>query len=236
VSLLAVRGLHARYGQVEVLEGIDLDVEEGEIVTILGANGTGKTTTLRALSGMIPVRGEIRLRGERIDGQPPERLVRRGIAHVPEGRGTFAALTVEENLRLGAYTRRDAAGVEKDLAAVHEYFPVLRDRREQRAGSLSGGEQQMLAVARALMGRPLLLLLDEPSLGLAPQVTRTVFDIVRRVNDEQGVTTVIVEQNADLALRAARRAYVLERGRIAMSGAAEDLARDDSIRRVYLGY
>lgn len=236
MTLLEVRGLEAGYGPVQVLHGIDLDVARGEVVTILGANGTGKTTTLRALSGVIRCRGTVRFDGQRIDRRRPDAIVRRGIAHVPEGRGTFALLTVEENLLLGAHTRRRGREVDHDLERVYGSFPVLADRRGQQAGSLSGGEQQMLAVGRALMLRPKLMLLDEPSLGLAPQVTRDLFGIIEQVSREQGVTIILVEQNAQLALRLADRAYVLERGRVAMSGTAGELAADASVRRVYLGY
>jgi branched-chain amino acid transport system ATP-binding protein len=236
MSLLTVEDLHASYGRARVLHGLDLRVEPGEAVTILGANGAGKTTTLRAISGMVATRGSVRFDGRRIDGWSPERIVRAGIAHVPEGRGTFASLSVAENLRLGAFTRRGGAQVSQDFDTVCDLFPALRDRLDQQAGSLSGGEQQMLAVARALMLRPALLLLDEPSLGLAPALTRQVFAIVERINRERGTAVVVVEQNAELALRLAARAYVLESGRIALAGTTDELAANAPIRRVYLGY
>jgi branched-chain amino acid transport system ATP-binding protein len=235
-TALQVTDLHAGYGQVKVLHGIDLYVDEGELVAVLGANGAGKTTLLRALSGMIPVRGEIQAFGQAIHAAAPEDLVRLGIAHVPEGRGTFNDLTVDENLRLGAYTRRGGAEVAANLDMVREYFPVLSERRGERAGNLSGGEQQMLAVSRALMSSPRVLLLDEPSLGLAPQVVRKVFDIVGRISREQSITVVLVEQNVDVALDLASRAYLIEAGRVAVSMQADQLLADDSIRRAYLGY
>ena len=234
MSQLEVRGLQAAYGPVRVLHGLDLEVEQGEVATVLGANGAGKTTLLRALSGVIGHSGSILFEGQPLP-RTAERVLRRGIAHVPEGRGTFATLTVEENLRLGGYSRSDDE-VAGGIAQAHEYFPVLRERRNERAGNLSGGEQQMLALGRALMSRPSMLLLDEPSLGLAPQVVRRVFDIVGRVNREQGTTIVVVEQNAQLALQLAHRAYVLEAGQVAASGPAAELSADPSIRRAYLGY
>jgi branched-chain amino acid transport system ATP-binding protein len=211
-------------------------VADGGITTILGANGAGKTTTLRAVSGMVTTSGVIRFQGQRIDGRATEDIVRRGIAHAPEGRGTFVGLTVEENLRLGAWGRREPAGLSADFARVYGYFPVLRERRRQMAGTLSGGEQQMLAVARALMRRPRLLLLDEPSLGLAPLVARHIFQIVRAINREEGVSVLLVEQNAASALDLAHEVYLLETGRVVLSGPAETLRRDEAIRRSYLGY
>ncbi len=234
--LLEARGLEASYGPTRVLHGIEFGLEAGGIATILGANGAGKTTTLRALSGLIRRQGEIRFEGERIEAQSTEDIARRGIAHVPDGRGTFIDLTVEENLRVGAYTRRDRAGVAAVLDRVYGYFPRLAERRRQAAGTLSGGEQQMLAISRALMLRPKLLLLDEPSFGLAPRVVREIFDIMRAVNREQKVSILLVEQNASLALALAGRAYLLETGRVVMAGAADALARDETIRRSYLGY
>jgi len=236
MALLEVRGLEAHYGWTKVLHGIDFDVEEGGLTTILGANGAGKTTTLRAVCGMVKTTGEIRFEGRRIDGRATEELVRLGMAHVPEGRGTFAQLTVDENLRLGAYARRDRVRINDDCARIFEYFPVLAQRRRQIAGTLSGGEQQMLAVARALMARPRLLLLDEPSLGLGPLVVREIFRIVETINREERVSILLVEQNALLALNLADHAYLLETGRVVMSGPAADLRRDDAIRRSYLGY
>ncbi len=234
--LLETEGLEAQYGWTRVLHGLRFAVEAGGITAILGANGAGKTTTLRAVCGMVKTRGEIRFEGQRIDGRPTEDIVRLGIAHSPEGRGTFVDLTVAENLRLGAYARRDRAELALDYERVYTYFPVLAERQRQQAGTLSGGEQQMLAVARALMSRPRLLLLDEPSLGLAPLVVREIFRIVRAVNREQGVSVLLVEQNAALALDLANHAYLLETGRVVISGPAADLKKDDAIRRSYLGY
>ena len=234
-ALLEVEGLEAQYGWTKVLQGIAFTVEEGGITTILGANGAGKTTTLRAVCGMVRTRGEVRFDGHSITGRATEALVRLGIAHVPEGRGTFVSLTVEENLRLGAYARR-GGGLSGDLARVYQYFPVLAERRRQTAGTLSGGEQQMLAVARGLMARPRLLLLDEPSLGLAPMVVREIFRIVRTINREQRVSVLLVEQNAAIALRLADHAYLMETGRVVMSGAATELRENETVRRAYLGY
>jgi branched-chain amino acid transport system ATP-binding protein len=215
---------------VRALHGVSLAVDEGEIVSVLGANGAGKTTTLRAISGTVRTGGLIAFGGKRA-GRSPEGAARAGIAHVPEGRGTFAELSVWENLRLGAYTTRRA-----EFDRVLTYFPWLAERRDQQAGTLSGGEQQMLALARALMSRPRLLLLDEPSLGLAPLVVREIFAIVARLNEDDGLTVLVVEQNANVALDASRRAYVLESGRVALEGSSEELRRDESIRRSYLGY
>jgi branched-chain amino acid transport system ATP-binding protein len=231
---LEVTDLHAGYGLVNVLAGLGLTVDEGESVVILGANGAGKTTTLRAISGMIPATGSIRFGEVEMLGRRPDQLVAAGIAHVPQGRGTLVDLTVEENLRVGAYTRRDG-GVDDDIDRWCEVFPRLGQRRDQAAGLMSGGEQQMLAIARAFMSRPRLVLLDEPSLGLAPLVTREVFDRVDELVKETGTAVLIVEQNANLALQFASRGYVLESGRIVNEGAAEDLLADDSIRRAYLG-
>jgi branched-chain amino acid transport system ATP-binding protein len=235
-ALLEAEGLEAQYRWTKVLHGIGFAVEAGGITTILGANGAGKTTSLRAVCGMVKTSGEIRFDGRRIDGRATEDIVRLGIAHVPEGRGTFVNLTVDENLRLGAYGRRARGGLADDFERVYQYFPVLRQRRGQLAGTLSGGEQQMLAVARALMLRPRLLLLDEPSLGLAPLVVREIFRIVRAINRDEGVSVLLVEQNAAIALALADHAYLLETGRVVMSGAASELQRDESIRRSYLGY
>ncbi len=234
MSLLTVRGLRAGYGPVEVLDGLDLDVGAGEVVVVLGANGAGKTTTLRALSGMIPTHGTITLDGTDVAGRRPEDLVRLGVAHVPQGRGTFGELDVVENLRVGGFTR-PAAEVAEDIERWLEMFPRLGERRHQSAGSMSGGEQQMLAIARALMSRPRLLLLDEPSLGLAPLVTQDVFDRISGINRELGTAVLVVEQNANLALAVANRGYVLETGRIVASGTATELAADDTVRRAYLG-
>jgi branched-chain amino acid transport system ATP-binding protein len=234
--LLAVEDLHAYYGWTKVLHGLSFTVDEGGITTILGANGAGKTTTLRAVSGMVRTSGTVRFAGRSIDSRPTEAIVRLGIAHAPEGRGTFVRLTVEENLRLGAYARRDRSSLAEDLTRVYQYFPVLGERRQQTAGTLSGGEQQMLSVARALMLRPRLLLLDEPSLGLAPLITREIFRIVRAINQEQGVSVLLVEQNAALALQLADHAYLIETGRVVLGGPSSILKTDESIRRSYLGY
>ena len=235
-ALLEAKNLEAQYGWTKVLHGLGFTVEAGGITAILGANGAGKTTTLRAVCGMVKTAGEISFEGRRIDGKATEDIVRLGIAHTPEGRGTFMDLTVEENLRLGAYVRKDRETFAADLERVSQYFPVLAQRRGQQAGTLSGGEQQMLAVARALMSRPRLLLLDEPSLGLAPILTREIFRIVRAINKDEGVSVLLVEQNAAMALELADHAYLLETGRVVMSGSAAELRKDDSIRRSYLGY
>ncbi len=236
MALLEATGLHAQYGWTKVLHGIDFAVQEGGITTILGANGAGKTTTLRAVCGMVRTVGEIRFDGRRINGRATEDLVRLGIGHAPEGRGTFVNLTVEENLRLGAYARRGGGSVAQDLERVYGYFPVLAQRKKQVGGTLSGGEQQMLAVARALMLRPRLLLLDEPSLGLAPLVVREILRIVRTINREERVSVLLVEQNAAVALGLADHAYLMETGRVVMSGPAAELRQNDAIRRAYLGY
>ncbi|HEX2114537.1 MAG TPA: ABC transporter ATP-binding protein [Alphaproteobacteria bacterium] len=235
-ALLEVAGLRAGYGAGQVLHGLSFALEEGGIAAILGANGAGKTTTLRALCNMIPAAGEIRLAGERIDRLATEDIVRRGVGHVPDGRGTFVHLTVEENLRLGAYTRTDKAAVATGMETVYGYFPRLAERRKQQAGTLSGGEQQMLAISRALMLQPRLLLLDEPSFGLAPLVVEEIFAIMRKINREQRVAVLLVEQNASLALALADHAYLLETGRVVISGTADEISRDESIRRSYLGY
>jgi branched-chain amino acid transport system ATP-binding protein len=235
MALLEATGLCAGYGQVQVLRDVDFTVDEGEMVVLLGANGAGKTTTLRAVCQMIDTRGSVRFAGEELVGKRTERVVRRGIGHVPQGRGTFPELTVEENLEAGAYTRKDRAAVRDDIDRWFSMFPRLLERRAQQAGSLSGGEQQMLAVARALMSRPRLLLLDEPSLGLAPLVIQGLFRQFAELNRE-GVTMFVVEQNASLALGVAHRAYVLEAGQIVLSGDADELKSDDSVRRAYLGF
>jgi branched-chain amino acid transport system ATP-binding protein len=232
-ALLEIDDLTAAYGQVRALHGVDLRVGEGQVVAVLGPNGAGKTTALRAVCGMVRTGGRIRFRGRDLTGRATEKIARLGIAHVPEGRGTFGGLTVAENLRLGAYGRKD--GVQRDIASWYETFPQLGERREQPAGSLSGGEQQMLAVARALLSRPTLLLLDEPSLGLAPMVVREVFAVLERVRAEQGTGMLLVEQNAALALELADAAYVLEAGRTVLSGSAADIRAEDSVRRSYLG-
>jgi branched-chain amino acid transport system ATP-binding protein len=234
--LLEAIGLHGAYGESKVLHGLDFAVEEGGVTALLGANGAGKTTTLRAISGMIETQGEIRFAGRRIDGMATEAIAALGIAHVPDGRGTFMELTVEENLHLGAYTRRDREGVAADLRQMFAMFPKLQERYRQQAGTLSGGEQQMLAIARALLLHPRLLLLDEPSFGLAPLIVRDIFATLRRIVAERSVSVLVVEQNANLALAIADRAYLLETGRIVLSGAADELSRDDAVRRSYLGY
>jgi len=234
--MLEVSGLRAFYGQSQALHGLDFTLAEGSIVTLLGANGAGKTTTLRALCGMVRMSGEIRFDGRPIAGRATEDIVRLGIAHVPEARGTFVRMTVEENLRLGAMTRRDRGGIAADLDQVYAEFPRLRERRQQQAGTLSGGEQQMLAVGRALMLRPRLMLLDEPSFGLAPLIVEELFENLRRLNRERRVGMLIVEQNAALALDLAEHAYLLETGRIVMAGPAQEIGKDEAVRRSYLGY
>ena len=234
MSLLTVSDLRASYGQGRVLHGISFAVEEGQIVCMLGPNGAGKTTTLRSISGVVQTEGEISFDGRPLSRRAPEAVARCGIAHVPEGRGTFTELTVEENLRVGGYRRRDG-GVRADVKRCYGWFPRLGERSSQQAGSLSGGEQQMLAVARALMLRPRLLLLDEPSLGLAPIVTREVYRILADIAREEGITLLVVEQNANLVLPLANHAYVLQSGRIALEGPAEAVQADDGVRRSYLG-
>jgi branched-chain amino acid transport system ATP-binding protein len=233
-TLLELDSVEARYGPVQALHDVSLTVGEGEVVAVLGANGAGKTTTLRAISGTVSRSGTIELEGKQLRGGPAA-AARAGIAHVPEGRGTFVELTVTENLRLGAYTRRDRK-VKEDIARVTGFFPWMAERGGQRAGTLSGGEQQMLALARALMSRPRLLLLDEPSLGLAPMIVRDFFATVRRLNEEEGLTVLVVEQDARIALRSSARAYVLEVGRVALTGTSAELQGDESVRRSYLGY
>jgi branched-chain amino acid transport system ATP-binding protein len=235
-ALLEVSRLHAAYGMTRVLHGVDFAMQEGSITTLLGANGAGKTTTLRALCQMVKTQGEIRFAGERMDGKATEDIVRLGVAHVPDGRGTFVNLTTEENLRLGAYARKDRAGLEDDLERMYGYFPRLKERRMQQAGTLSGGEQQMLAVSRALMLRPRLMLLDEPSFGLAPLIVKELFGILRAVNQKEKVSMLVVEQNAAMALELADHAYLIETGRVVLSGTAADIRRDDNVRRSYLGY
>jgi branched-chain amino acid transport system ATP-binding protein len=230
--LLELNDVSARYGQVAALHSVSLTVEEGEVVALLGANGAGKTTTLRAVSGTVKRNGEVVFGGRRLRSAGPESVARSGVAHVPEGRGIFSELTVWENLRMGAYMRRGRP----DFKVVLEYFPWLDARRNQQAGTLSGGEQQMLALARAFLQRPRLLMLDEPSLGLAPLITREVFRVVQDLNQKEGLAVLVVEQNAAIALSAAHRAYVLETGSIALSGAAADLKANDAIRSAYLGY
>jgi branched-chain amino acid transport system ATP-binding protein len=236
LALLEVKGLHASYGHTQVLHGIDFAMEAGSITALLGANGAGKTTTLRAVCAMVKTEGELRFGEQSIGRRKTEDIARLGIAHVPDGRGTFLNLTTEENLRLGAYTRRDRKAVEADLERVYGYFPRLQERRRQQAGTLSGGEQQMLAVSRALMLAPKLMLLDEPSFGLAPLLVRELFHILRRINERERVSMLLVEQNAAMALELADHAYLIETGRVVLSGTAEALKRDDAVRKSYLGY
>jgi len=234
--MLEVNGLEAFYGEQQALFGIAFGLDEGRVRTLLGANGAGKTTVLRALCGMIRTGGDIRFEGKRIAGWATEDIVRLGVAHVPDGRGTFLRVTVEENLQLGAITRRDRVGIAADIEQIYHHFPRLKERRAQQAGLLSGGEQQMLAVGRALMLRPRLMLLDEPSFGLAPLIVEELFAILRQVNRDTGVAMLIVEQNAALALELAEHAYLLETGRIVMDGPAEAIGADEGVRRAYLGY
>jgi branched-chain amino acid transport system ATP-binding protein len=234
--MLEVHGLCAFYGESQALYGLDFELAEGSIVTLLGANGAGKTTTLRALCGMVRTSGTIRFDGTALTGAATEDIVRLGIAHVPEGRGTFVRMTVEENLQLGAMTRRDRAVIATDIEKIYAHFPRLKERRTQPAGTLSGGEQQMLAVGRALMLRPRLMLLDEPSFGLAPLIVEELFAILRQLNNELGVGMLIVEQNAALALDLAEHAYLLETGRIVLAGPAQEIGKDETVRRSYLGY
>jgi len=233
---LDVENLRAWYGRTQALHGVSFSIASGSITTLLGANGAGKTTTLRAISRLVRTDGSIRFDGRSVDSCAPEDVVRLGIAHAPEGRGTFTQLTVEENLRLGAWARRDRSPLARQLEQAFSYFPILRERRHQAAGTLSGGEQQMLAVARALMLSPRLLLLDEPSLGLAPLIVREIFHILRAINAETGVGILLVEQNAALALDLAHHVFLLETGRVVMQGPSEELRKDDAIRRSYLGY
>jgi branched-chain amino acid transport system ATP-binding protein len=234
VSLLEVTSLRAGYGAVRVLHGLDFSVEQGEVVVILGANGAGKTTTLRAISGMIDASGHAAFDGHEILGRRSDQIAHAGMGHVPQGRGTIVDLTVDDNLRVGAYRRRDAE-VQRDIESWYEAFPRLGQRRDQQAGSMSGGEQQMLAIARAMMARPTLVLLDEPSLGLAPLITQELFRKLSDLNREQGLSMLIVEQNAGLALGIAQRGYVLETGTIVVSGTAAELADNDDVQRAYLG-
>jgi branched-chain amino acid transport system ATP-binding protein len=234
--ILEAKGLAAFYGPIQALFGLDFAVEEGGVTALLGANGAGKTTTLRALSGLIRREGDVRLRGKPIGALSTEEIARLGVAHVPDGRGTFTDLTVEENLRLGAYVRSDKGEVRKDFDRVFGYFPLLAERRRQQAGTLSGGEQQMLAVSRALLMRPSLLMLDEPSFGLAPLVVEEIFRILAAINRDEGVSMLIVEQNASLALDLADHAVLIETGRAAISGPSQALRANDAVRRAYLGY
>jgi len=235
-ALLEVLNLNAGYGATSVLHQVNFAVEKGGITAVLGANGAGKTTLLRAVCGMVKRSGQVRLEGKDTLGMATEDIVRLGVAQVPDGRGTFVDLTTEENLRLGAYTRRDKAGVAQDMERVFSYFPKLKERRAQQAGTLSGGEQQMLAISRALMLRPQLLLLDEPSFGLAPLIVQEIFRIMRRINQEDKVSLLLVEQNAKLALELADQAYVLETGRVVASGPSSQIQQDETVRRSYLGH
>jgi branched-chain amino acid transport system ATP-binding protein len=235
-ALLELRDVEARYGDVQALHGVTLRVDEGEIVAVLGANGAGKTTTLRAVSNTVRRSGEVRFAGRSLSRRAPESIARRGIAHVPEGRGVLAELTVWDNLRMGAYVRRDKAVAKTDVEQIVTLFPWIEHRRDQQAGTLSGGEQQMLVLARALVSRPRLLLLDEPSLGLAPLVVAELFRIVKRLNEEQGLSVLVVEQNANIALQTSHRAYVLEVGRVALEGPSAELKEHEGVRASYLGY
>ncbi|MFC2287447.1 MAG: ABC transporter ATP-binding protein [Selenomonas sp.] len=233
--MLKIDNIHVYYGAIHALKGVSLEVHKGEIVTLIGANGAGKSTTLRTVSGLLtPKSGGISFLGENIAGMPAHEIVKHGISQVPEGRRIFAEMSVQENLEMGAFTRKDKAGVEKDFEIVYNRFPRLKERRKQQAGTLSGGEQQMLAMGRALMSRPKLLLLDEPSMGLAPLLIKEIFSIIEDINRE-GTTVLLVEQNANMALSIAHRAYVMETGRITLQGAAKELAASEDVRKAYLG-
>jgi branched-chain amino acid transport system ATP-binding protein len=235
MGLLELRDVHTYYGAIHALRGITVDVEEGEIVTLIGANGAGKSTTLRTISGLLkPRQGEIRLRGQRIDGRRPHEIVALGVCQSPEGRRVFARMSVHENLEMGAFARRDRAALGDDYDRVYELFPRLRERREQKAGTLSGGEQQMLAIGRALMAKPRVLLLDEPSMGLAPILVEQIFSIIRTIN-EQGTTVLLVEQNALMALGIAKRGYILQTGEVVLTADAAQLRQDPAVRKAYLG-
>ena len=235
-AMLNVKDLRAYYGQVQALHGLNFQLSEGSLTTLLGANGAGKTTTLRAICNMVRLTGAIEFDGKPLGARSTENIVRLGIAHVPQGRGTFTNMTVEENLQLGAISRRDKPSIVSDIERMYTYFPVLKARYTQQAGTLSGGEQQMLAVARALMLRPRLMLLDEPSFGLAPLVVRDLFKILGQINREEKVSILVVEQNAQLALELADQAYVIETGRIVMAGGAKEIANNEDVRKSYLGY
>lgn len=233
--MLSVKDIDVFYGNIHALKGISLEVKQGEIVTLIGANGAGKTTLLKTLSGLLkPKKGSIDYMNTSIVGRPAQSIVKNGISHVPEGRRVFATLTVEENLELGAYTRKDKKGIQQDMARVYELFPRLQERRKQLSGTLSGGEQQMLAMGRAIMARPKLLLLDEPSMGLAPLMVQTIFRIIEEINNE-GTTILLVEQNANMALSVANRAYVIETGKVTLSGTAKELQASEEIKMAYLG-
>ncbi|SEI13960.1 ABC transporter ATP-binding protein [Tardiphaga sp. 37S4] len=235
-AMLHVKDLRAYYGQVQALHGLEFELQEGSLTTLLGANGAGKTTTLRSICNMIRSTGSIEFEGKKLDNKSTESIVRLGIAHVPQGRGTFTTMTVEENLQLGAISRKDTKAISDDIERMYAHFPVLKQRHTQQAGTLSGGEQQMLAVARALMLRPRLMLLDEPSFGLAPLIVRDLFKILGKINREDKVSILVVEQNAQLALELADKAYVIETGRIVMSGTADEIANNEDVRKSYLGY
>ncbi|MGM4901681.1 ABC transporter ATP-binding protein [Tardiphaga sp. 1201_B9_N1_1] len=235
-AMLHVKDLRAYYGQVQALHGLEFELQEGSLTTLLGANGAGKTTTLRSICNMIRSTGSIEFEGKKLDNKSTESIVRLGIAHVPQGRGTFTTMTVEENLQLGAISRKDTKAIDDDIERMYAHFPVLKQRHTQQAGTLSGGEQQMLAVARALMLRPRLMLLDEPSFGLAPLIVRDLFKILGKINREDKVSILVVEQNAQLALELADKAYVIETGRIVMSGTADEIANNEDVRKSYLGY
>ena len=235
-TLLEVNNIETFYGPIMAIRGVSFAVPRGAIVTILGANGAGKTTILKTLSGVMDAqKGTVTFDGRPVGGLDPDKVMRLGLSHVPEGREVFPLLTVRENLKMGAYSRSDAEGVARDMQMVYEYFPVLASRAEQRAGSLSGGEQQMLSISRALMARPKMMLLDEPSLGLSPKLVKDIFEIIGRINREQGMTILLVEQNANMALKVARRGYVLETGKVALEGPAGDLAADEQVKKAYLG-
>ncbi len=237
INVLEVKDLHAAYGQTKVLHGLSFSIGQGKITTLLGANGAGKTTTLRALCQMmVKTQGQILFEGQAIQGKATEDIVRLGVAHVPDGRGTFVNLSTEENLRLGAYTRKNKADVESDFERIYGYFPRLKERRNQQAGTLSGGEQQMLAVSRALMLRPKVLLLDEPSFGLAPLIVKEIFGIFRTINQREKVSILLVEQNAAMALDLADDAYLIETGRVVLSGPCSEIKQNDAVRRSYLGH
>lgn len=236
MSLLQVKNIETYYGPIMAIKGISLEVEEGDIVTILGANGAGKTTVLKTISGVMePEKGTIEFAGQRIEGRAPDKIVHLGISQVPEGREVFHDLTVRENLMMGSFLRRDRAGIQKDIETVYGYFPVLKSRTSQLAGNLSGGEQQMLGLARGLMARPRLLLMDEPSLGLAPFLVKEIFDIIKRINEEQKTTMLLVEQNALMALSLAHIGYVLELGRIVMKDTSKELMENEDVKEFYLG-
>ncbi len=235
MAILECKDLNVYYGGIHALKGINFEVNEGEIVSLIGANGAGKTTSLRAISGIVPFKGSVKFRGESLGGIRADKIVGRGLAHSPEGRGVFPNLTVLENLELGAYIRNDRDGIKKDLEHCYELFPRIRERLAQKAGTLSGGEQQMLAMCRALMAKPKLLMLDEPSLGLAPLIVAQIFEIVKKVNKEEGMTVLLVEQNARMALKVSHRAYVIETGKVTLSGSGQELLDDKRVIDSYLG-